>query len=116
MAGDCQQELEENASSDKETMLEDEQELHEASQNPLAQSEPTIDSSRLDEEVEAPHDSNLRSDHRHWKQDERMVLEAGSKAAEIAKSVFGKWKAYPDLSTRGNIGIVLKNWQLTFSG
>ena len=91
---DSQQELEENASYDKETKLEDEQEQqHEISQNPLAQGEPT-NSNQLDGEeqqvIKTPHDADLHSDHRYWKQDERMVLEAGSKAAKIAKSVFGK--------------------------
>ena len=39
------------------------------------------------EVVMAKHDDGL---HGNWKQDERMVLEAGSKVAEIAKNVFGK--------------------------
>ena len=45
-------------------------------------------------EEEEEETCNVNSDHNHLaehrRQEERMVLEAGSKAAEIAKSVFGK--------------------------
>ena len=40
--------------------------------------------------VMAKHNDGLHGNHYHWKQDEQMVLEASSKAAEIAKNVFGK--------------------------
>ena len=97
---------EENDTPDKESKQQTEQEQDEMlQQNPLDQHESTShfteqQSCTLDdndegetegcEVVTAKHDAGLHSNHQHYKQDERMVLEAGSKAAEIAKNVFGK--------------------------
>ena len=88
--------------SDKETDYEQQQQKQdEISLNPLAQHEPlteqescTVDEGETKEcdVVKGEHnDGDPPGGHHHWKQEERMVLEAGSKAAEIAKTVFGKF-------------------------
>ena len=86
--------------SDKETDYEQQQqEQDETSFNPLAQHGPlteqescTVDegeTKECDGVKEEHNDGDSLGGHHHWKQEERMVLEAGSKAAEIAKTAFG---------------------------
>ena len=99
----CQQELKENDTSDKENKQQAEQEQDEMNsldQHELAghftKQELSLDDDERETEgcevVTAKHGNGSHGNHHHWKQDERMVLEAGSKAAEIAKNVFGKYK------------------------
>ena len=103
MCDDSQQELKEDDTSDKESKQQEEQDEM-LQQNSLDQHESTSDLTKqqlctLNDEgteerevvkTDLEDDAGLHSNHHHWKQDERMVLEAGSKAAEVAKSVFGK--------------------------
>lgn len=102
VCGDDKQEHKENGIPDKESEQQPEQD--ETLQNPLAQQESTSHSTEQGsctsegegrtKECEVDkgehHDSSPPGNRHRWKQEERMVLEAGSKAAEIAKSVFGK--------------------------
>lgn len=100
---DRQEEEKENDTSDKET--EQQHKQNKTLQDPLVQHEQQTghlseqELCKLKEEekakeceavVKGEHDSDPLSNHHKRKQEDRMVIEAGSKAAEIAKTVFGK--------------------------
>lgn len=64
---------------------------HESTGNSTEQELHTVDAEGKTKECEVVKAAcNDDGTYQHRKQEERMVLEAGSKAAEIAKTVFGK--------------------------